>query len=712
MSVSNIETLHKPDSEQMLRHVRHLFEDGDLDGCHDGLIELAWTDGNDKRLRHAELFGTDELEELVDRAIKINQIPNQNVYIGQALRKPSTPRHGRCTDDDFFALTALYADVDDDIFEKVKSVYSSAKCKPTAVVVTGRTPFLRAQTLWRLNVPERDPETCREINRGIAAALQADTTVANPGRVMRLGGSMAWPIKGGERVLERTEFHTFNDGRPRSYYIEQLARAFPPPRKSTEDTIRLNIGTEFDGVSVDACLNAARSGVNWHNHTLRLIGHWIGRGWSNDEILATADSLTLPGYTVDQTHAEMRVMIDGARVKWGAPNPEYTVDEPQQAPTDLQPLGVTRQRRVPPRQWLLGNALCRDYMTVLAATGGSGKTSLAIAWALSLASGQSLVGEHVHKQTRSLILTLEDSRDELDRRLQAACIHYDLPDTCNDMLLTNTLNGTEFTLAHQDMKGNVKATQTAQIIKKWIVEHDIGAVFFDPYIKLSGVNENDNRATDFVCRILAGIAETHHVAVALTHHTRKGSDGADDMQASRGAGALIDAARIGLRISPMSREDAEAFGVSENERARYVSLNDGKANLQLKERARWYRLASVNIGNGDENYPNGDNIQVVEEWSPPDEWCDVTDALWNKILDEIDAGVDGNRYSSAPNARDLAAWKVVQQHLDRTEKQCRHIVNTWVRNGVLVVREYFSYAARKDMKGLYVVEEKRPGVAK
>ena len=90
----------------MLRHVEHLFG-GYLDGCHEGKIELAWCDGKDGKLKHAAIFGTDELDELVERAVQDNRIPGQNVYIGQALRKPDIPPFGRCTDADFFALLGL-----------------------------------------------------------------------------------------------------------------------------------------------------------------------------------------------------------------------------------------------------------------------------------------------------------------------------------------------------------------------------------------------------------------------------------------------------------------------------------------------------------------------------------------------------------------------------------------------------------------------------
>ena len=219
----------EPDSVQMLSHLEHLF-DGFLDGCQAGRIELAWTDARDGRLRHAALFGTDEFEALADRAALEKRKPGQNVYIGVALRKPNIPPFGRCCDEDFLALTVFYADLDDEgAAEAAKAHYKEAP--PTAVVVTGRHPHLRAQLLWRQETPEHDPDICRRQNLAIAEVLGADRTVVNPSRVLRLGGSIAWPAKPG-RVIERTEFITFDDGRPRIYLPGQIAKAFPTAQPS------------------------------------------------------------------------------------------------------------------------------------------------------------------------------------------------------------------------------------------------------------------------------------------------------------------------------------------------------------------------------------------------------------------------------------------------------------------------------------------------
>ena len=108
-------------------------------------------------------------------------------------------RLDRGRDEDFFALTAFYVDIDDDVTAKAKSIYLECNCRPTGVVVTGRHPHVRAQMLWRLEEPVRDAATCREQNIALAKALGGDPSVVNAGRV-----SASWWLdcladKGGTR---------------------------------------------------------------------------------------------------------------------------------------------------------------------------------------------------------------------------------------------------------------------------------------------------------------------------------------------------------------------------------------------------------------------------------------------------------------------------------------------------------------------------------
>jgi hypothetical protein len=107
MQAANIHQMFEPDQQAMLTMVSHLF----ADQMH-GLVELAWTDPMQGAPRHAQLFSLETIDELVDRAATLNA-ERHNIYIGAALRKETTPPFGRTSAEDFFAATALWADLDD-----------------------------------------------------------------------------------------------------------------------------------------------------------------------------------------------------------------------------------------------------------------------------------------------------------------------------------------------------------------------------------------------------------------------------------------------------------------------------------------------------------------------------------------------------------------------------------------------------------------------
>jgi hypothetical protein len=103
----------------------------------------------------------------------------------------------------------------------------------------------------------------------------------------------------------------------------------------------------------------------------------------------------------------------------------------------------------------------------------------------------------------------------------------------------------------------------------------------------------------------------------------------------------------------------------------------------------------------------GDDLEMPEprHWLPGNQFC-------RKFLSGILApGSTGNgqRYSNASAAADRAAWSVVQRHCPgKTEQQCRDIVSTWVKGGLLCVADYDDPKTRKPRKGLCVDNSKRP----
>ena len=78
-------------------------------------------------------------------------------------------------------------------------------------------------------------------------------------------------------------------------------------------------------------------------------------------------------------------------------------------------------------------------------------------------------------------------------------------------------------------------------------------------------------------------------------------------------------------------------------RSPYVRLDDAKQNYSAIGEARWFEKVVYTLD-------NGEAVAAAVPWTAPDPWDGISVSVANRILDDIDAGVDGRRYSAAPNA--------------------------------------------------------------
>ncbi len=248
-----------PDHDAMLGHLRRLFGEQT-----EGLVELAWTPRNSNQVTSANLFGLDRLEDLVARAAELNAREGHNVYIGATLRHPDTAPFGRTNDGDVLTSVAYWADLDDPGCAEAAEARCGAAL-PTFAVTTGQHPHLRQQLYWLQEDPV-DLARLKSQNDAIAAQLQSDSAVINPGRVMRLAGSIAWPKKEG-RIAEMTELITYDD-RPAAYVNGAVAAAFPIGKRSSHDHNYNNAG--------GSDLNSGPILEGHRNQTLtRICGHLL-----------------------------------------------------------------------------------------------------------------------------------------------------------------------------------------------------------------------------------------------------------------------------------------------------------------------------------------------------------------------------------------------------------------------------------------------------
>lgn len=370
---------------------------------------------------------------------------------------------------------------------------------------------------------------------------------------------------------------------------------------------------------------------------------------------------------------------------------------------------------IPPRRWLLGNVFCRSFVSALIADGGIGKTALRIAQALSLATRKQLTGEKVFQRCRVLFVSLEDDRNELRRRVRAAMLHHGITDAEVDgwlFLAAPEGKAGKLVTVHPRTKRPAIAAMKAEI-EAVVTSEKIDLLILDPLVKAHDVEENDNSAMDVVIQTLSSLAVDHDIAVDVLHHTSKGAADPGNADRGRGASAVKNGARLVYTLTQMSTDEAERFGVDESERRSHVRVDSGKVNITPPlERAQWFKIVGVPLGNADALYPNGDRVQTMVPWTPPTAWEGITGDVLKRILDDIDKGVPpdadkgiaaGGRYSNAPKATTRAAWQVVARHAPgKTEKQCRQFIAELVNQGRLMAKDYRDPNDRRTVKGLYL----------
>jgi hypothetical protein len=197
----------------MRRHVLGLFG-----AATSGLVELAWISPG--KGSGARLFTLDQVDELAEQAVAWN-LEGRNLYLGATLKHPDTAPFARTSDSDAVAAWAVWLDLDEPgSVERAERL--ARRMPPTLKVTTGTVPHVRQHWWWRLEEPIDDMAALRGQLEAIAGTYGGDAKVVNPGRIMRLAGSIAWPTKPG-RVAQLV---TLTEGGP-TYTADMIARAVP-----------------------------------------------------------------------------------------------------------------------------------------------------------------------------------------------------------------------------------------------------------------------------------------------------------------------------------------------------------------------------------------------------------------------------------------------------------------------------------------------------
>jgi hypothetical protein len=258
------------------------------------------------------------------------------------------------------------------------------------------------------------------------------------------------------------------------------------------------------------------------------------------------------------------------------------------------------------RDWIADKFLLRKYTTALVAAPSVGKSSLTIAWALALAAGRGdFIGLDISRPYRVLLVNNEDDTDEQRRRIFAGMNAHGIDkEALQGRLFHYTVGNAvkPFLAVQRDATRGLAATDDVKTLAQFAISNSIDVIVFDPLAEMHAGDENSNPEMAAVAGIFREVARVTNSAVLLVHHTRKPSanDTAGDMSTARGASSLLGSTRLAYTLAGMSKDDAKAYGVEEDQRGRYVRLDRAKGNfIPADSVPTWLEHLSVMLGNGE-----------------------------------------------------------------------------------------------------------------
>lgn len=401
-----------------------------------GLVEVSWTSTRaPHKLSGAKLFDLADLDLAAEEAAVLNSSPNRNVYVSAGLRKSETPTQQRAEDADVFACVAFWCDFDQPrALEKAIDEAININLPPSMVTITGREPHTRGQLWWILDEPCTDLALHNRLIRALTVQLDGDRAVTNPSRVMRIAGSVAWPLKAG-RTLELTSREERPPVKPYelSYFewrLDQcgaLKQSDLPLNIVNDALIKIGSAYNFNNASpqldVDSLIAKAREPGEWHNSALLLTAHLIARGTPPDVALdMLTPQLQQPGHTYHKTRQELRVMIEGAIGRGFMPSSQPQAAIAPELQQEQSPfLSIDDLANLPPVEWVLDGYLPRVGMSAIFAPPGAFKSFIALDIGMSVAYGQPWHG--VATQQRKVLYVLGEGKHGFATRALAWIAH-------------------------------------------------------------------------------------------------------------------------------------------------------------------------------------------------------------------------------------------------------------------------------------------------
>jgi len=306
-----------------------------------------------------------------------------------------------------------------------------------------------------------------------------------------------------------------------------------------------------------------------------------------------------------------------------------------------------------------------------------------------------------------MIINSEDDYDEVRRRFAAAVHVMSVnQDDLKDRLFVSEAEHYIVAQFNAKTKTLVATPMLGRVIKT-IEEEQIDLIFVDPFAETFEGDENSNSELKWAGMMWRRVARQTKAAVCLVHHTKKYATGmAGDVDAARGAGALIGIARVVSTLFPMTGQEASTMGVQEDQRVHYLRYDDAKANLNLKSPfARWFYKETITLDNAHDDIP-GDQVGALVPWKPEGLFEGVTQEAIDDLMKTIDRGIltktgQISDFYTTSKANKAQRWvgKLVVQTFKCSDKRAWDMLEAWEKSELIVQFSYRSPTTRKIVSG-------------
>jgi hypothetical protein len=382
------------------------------------------------------------------------------------------------------------------------------------------------------------------------------------------------------------------------------------------------------------------------------------------------------------------------------------------ASLNFEPYAFPDPASIPPRQWLYGSHYIRGAVSASIGAPGRLKSTHALTEVISMAAGRDLTSGATLScgPLRAAYLNGEETQDELDRRVAAICQRYGItPEDCGDRLWVISTRDKPIRVAVTDTRGAAVVNKDAiEGLKVWCERNQIDVLVVDPLISFHRVKESSNEDIDLVVKEAFGAVAGDSRSVDLVHHPRKLTPGESvtKVDDARGASALLGAVRVARTFNFMTTAEAGQLGIRDEERRRYVKIENGKSNPGPIGKAHWLIIEV-------ENLPNGDVIACSTLWTPPNPF----DGMFVADLKVVQRLVQGGAFRDSSQSPDWLGWWMAENLPDLNIKarysdkprnkadiaRLNSILKTWEKNEVLRIETRKDETRRE--RRFYVVGE-------